>query len=509
MIHRVTHISNTLILSLFLLSSCYYSRTNDSEITLTPPSETVYYEPLATWLKPIPQTKSDISDKGYITAIAHPTSIEELSELERNPDIIVSYIPWGYEPLPNYSPEELLSKSLDRTNYSLVEGPLFIPSSPCVIGDSINRPASIPPVYIYWSEGKQLNTTIRVENLRKEQNTHTRETKSSLSAKGRLLFHDETSNANLPIKNMLIRICDGGVPETSYTDSLGYFSVPSWAFDHHTNISIQMYSDVFSVREENWGFPRLRSLGSIEDLWEDEEDVPDLILTSDPELILYMSAQYYFFDNSPLLSSLSLINEVYPIVRFYLTDDGSFMGTHAVSYSAVNGSNADIYLSCAYNNYFRRESLIMGEVLHSLGHLTHEVNTTPNNYYLTAHWLKESYACFFGWYSVLDHYSDILDTVSIGMFSEQGNQGWDGSTGNLYWAPLFVDLYDDLNQKNGGSYVKDDVSFIPVHTISTIALRNKTFSACSSDIRSMSVVYDCVSQVDTLLNYYSPLYNLL
>ena len=107
-----------------------------------------------------------------------------------------------------------------------------------------------------------------------------------------------------------------------------------------------------------------------------------------------------------------------------------------------------------------------------------------------------------------DHFIG-TDAVSINLFSEQGNQGWDGSTGNIYWAPLFVDLYDDLNQRNGGRYVKDDVSFIPVHTISTIALRNKTFSACSSDLHSMSVVYDCVSQVDTLLNYYSPLYNLL
>ena len=498
-----------LIIALFI-SSCSSSQTNYQDDSNKPlNTEEIYYAPLGIWLQPIPDTKSIASDKYYMTAVAHPSSIDELSELERNPQISISYIPWGYEPRPDYSPEELLSVSYDRTNHALIDGPHYFPTSPCVIGDNINRPANIPPVYVYWPEDVQISTTTDLDNTHRVQDTHKFKTKTTTVSRGRLLYHDEILNTNIPVKSMLIRICDGGVPDISYTDSLGYFSVPSWAFDHHTNISIQMYSDVFSVREENWGFPRLRSLGSIEDLWEDEEDVPDLILTSDPELILYMSAQYYFFDNSPLLSSLNLVNEVYPIVRFYLMNDDHFIGTDAVSYCSVNGSNADIYLSGWYNSYFRRESLIMGSVLHSLGHLTHRVNKSSNSYYLTAHWLKESYACFFGWYSVLDHYSDIIDTVSIGLFSEQGNQGWDGLNEHLYWPPLFIDLYDNFNQTTGGGYVKDDVSFIPVHTISTIALRNKTFSECSSDLHSMSVVYDCVSQVDTLLHYYSSLNNLL
>lgn len=70
-----------LIIALFI-SSCSSSQTNYQDDSNKPlNTEEIYYAPLGIWLQPIPDTKSSASDKYYMTAVAHPSSIEELSEL--------------------------------------------------------------------------------------------------------------------------------------------------------------------------------------------------------------------------------------------------------------------------------------------------------------------------------------------------------------------------------------------------------------------------------------------
>lgn len=495
------------ILPFFLFLSCNVDESIVSKC-LPEDSAKLFYEPLSSWIQPIcvtnvPETKAPLD---YRALVVYPNSIEELEALEKDGEIDVSYVPFGYEKCPDYQPEELLSPA-KRLADRYKSGPLFKYAGICQEVDTFPKTTQIPPVYILWPTYKAIVDSLRYEEFTSYSVKDRPVTKTSnTTPMGRLLFYDATLDDYVPAKHIFVRICDGGYPETSYTDSLGYFSVPSWAFEHHTNISIKTESPLFRVIR-NSPFTDLISLGSIEDLWANETDVPELLLSPTPSYIAYMSAQYYFYGNNNLLNSVARINSDYSTIRLYVDPDQLFWDPHPVCTFSLNGQIAEIYISNYYYYFFLEESLTMGNIFHALGHITHMVNVDELFFASTSPWIKESYASFFGWYNTYEYYSSLFTSPSFLTYCDQDNQAWpDDPSHTMAFTPFFVDLYDTFNESvSDPDWVNDQISYVPVYLINYAALHSRNLAECSSFLQGLTWLFYSADQLNDFLTCFSSL----
>ena len=168
-----------------------------------------------------------------------------------------------------------------------------------------------------------------------------------------------------------------------------------------------------------------------------------------------------------------------------------------------------------YNNHGINEHRTIGTVLHELGHFAHfgqrgEYTGSAYSGFLNVYNLfKESYASYVGWYLGEEYYSTlgwniVLDDESI---TGQGRQLWRKTyqvDEGAYYSPIFVDLVDNLNQKNrwGMAYNNDQISDVPHAIINEMAAECTNWSSVKLYLDMYCGIYYTVTQYTNFIEPY-------
>jgi hypothetical protein len=165
---------------------------------------------------------------------------------------------------------------------------------------------------------------------------------------------------------------------------------------------------------------------------------------------------------------------------------------NTASNSSYNGlftwsSTGNCYITVYRNNTVGR-NILMGTVLHELGHFIHfrERGGTDKAMSGTDKLLQESLANYVGWYLTEKYYSD-LGYVKPSAADDPSGQArqrtWTReSTGSLAcYSPLFVDLVDGFDQSTlSSSYNRDRIKETHYSVIMRIAGESADWASCKA-----------------------------
>lgn len=231
-------------------------------------------------------------------------------------------------------------------------------------------------------------------------------------------------------------------------------------------------------------------------------------------------------NSTPVMSpgSSNVQYDVLPAVNFYYSGSHSIRtwyyesGMRIIIACENSGSSttASFYYGASptyikvYENQHGNENLIMGSVLHELGHFTMYGECGGyNNYVDIDKLLRESYASYVGWYLTKTRYSYLgyTESPSLYDFTGQSRQSWrkTGSSTN-YYSPLFVDLVDTLNQSSLNSYCNNDqisISSSVHYYIRQMAAQCKTWGDIKSTLSSFVGLYYTQSEYNSFIAPYN------
>lgn len=220
--------------------------------------------------------------------------------------------------------------------------------------------------------------------------------------------------------------------------------------------------------------------------------------STNPAVFTWSTVSYYWnsINDIPTLSpgSSPSYYSVLPAVNFY------YYGSHSIrtwyydsgiriTMAGVNGDgvSASFYYSAnpayivVYENDANNDNLMMGDVLHELGHFTMRGECGGGDNYALVHKLiRESYASYVGWYLTKRRYNLLGYTASSETenFTGQFRQWWK-KTSSSFYSPMFVDIVDTYNQSTYNSIYNNDPISIGtlVHTrIREIVSQCRTWS---------------------------------
>ena len=262
---------------------------------------------------------------------------------------------------------------------------------------------------------------------------------------GTLMFYDEFLDDNVTASTLKLRIQLGSsFQDISVTN--GHFQLPGW-YPVNATLSFYMQQEQFTVvtGDVTGAFPQVYYLGQINDLW----DVSSPYSTYDGVVQPYNNTRIYraadfFFEKvnseSPYFDTLDHII-IYSLNSSSNEYAGLFYNT-TVPY-------IEIFSSGSASNY------VIGSVLHELGHSV-QYKETNGHYSNVITLLKESFACFIGWYYGEMYYSSKGYSApnASSFVNDQNRQTWIGE--NSPYSPLFIDLFDTFNQHNWRNYTLND-----------------------------------------------------
>ncbi len=120
---------------------------------------------------------------------------------------------------------------------------------------------------------------------------------------------------------------------------------------------------------------------------------------------------------------------------------------------------------------------MIGDTLHEIGHLVH-YNNFPTRYTNSPKFLRESFACYAGWYVGENYYRSVgwnggvPDDITYYNRQNDWTKYYPNDSG--YYSPLFIDLTDDYNQRFflGTTYPQDFMVGVPASAIWDIISTN-------------------------------------
>lgn len=108
----------------------------------------------------------------------------------------------------------------------------------------------------------------------------------------------------------------------------------------------------------------------------------------------------------------------------------------------------DIYVYAKDNEGRRFETdYVLSSTIHEMSHVTHYLNVGNSIFYNTFIGIRESWAVAVGWYMTRNLYEQLgASSLSLDKYDKDYNeQDW-CITSRQYYTPLFIDLFDDVNE---------------------------------------------------------------
>lgn len=167
---------------------------------------------------------------------------------------------------------------------------------------------------------------------------------------------------------------------------------------------------------------------------------------------IHRAAYKHFYGNNlgiwrPILMSGGKTKIIYK--------DGEGTGVFWGDWSA-SGILPDIKIWGQENGTYKQTQIIFGTTAHELGHQSHSQFMGNIQFWQTSKAIYESWATTVEWAFTNDEYhrlGNIYGVVgAINYNHERGHQRWQKSDAQWEYSPIFIDMIDDFNQRNSGTY---------------------------------------------------------
>jgi hypothetical protein len=290
---------------------------------------------------------------------------------------------------------------------------------------------------------------------------------------------DNTLGINVPMANLRVRYQSGSYIGLVHTDRNGHFwMTPYW---YGSPSLAFVYQDPQARWKITTGGSTVPYSVPVDINWSNGFSHKQHTLTSSAyqENEIHRAVNYFYnvqntFPKPPATASLGI----------YAHSSNGRANYSNPYYSLEGGNIIESYHVINMFNTGSSDYSIIGTALHEIGHFFHDANNL-SHYSATDGFLRESFACYAGWYLAQRYYESIGWTNPGGnppIGSGHSRQWWYKTNGsyttpwgrkvyNGWYSPLFVDLTDDFNQKEshaGWTYPDDQIKGVPASTIWSI-----------------------------------------
>ena len=477
-----------------------------------------YYQPCTDlFLKPVASSILDslLCDEVDATHYAikfYPKSIEEVDILRGIKDIEMSYIPFGFVPV---SKEERLALSKSFCPIINDEGETIMVEGNYVISDNCNDDFSdnkdyslrLPVFYSVWPINRSLPGGIRSEVI---NYVHLRERPDfpihQIVLPLRLSTYDNLLNEYLPLENIKVHLTNGcGSYSNTYTGSNGTLNVNPYLQGLSDSeygdltVTLMLETPKWVIARNEWSTTPIHiPLGTVSDIWPfyllETREYSDTLTSISTELEIHRAANYYFYENHYM--SGSVMNGESGVYFHALLDSLSGTGASLPPLKLVN-----IW------DYSSNHNVVMGTVLHELGHIRHYQHVGGNFFSSAEAIVQESYASYVGWLLGEQYYLSkgyVRPNAEDGI-NTQNRQEWYPSLPAYYYrySPLFVDMVDSLNQNNYYNCgVVDEIQDVPKMLVDSLGSHSLTVADFFNSLNGYIGVYFTNDAYNTYKSYY-------
>ena len=366
------------------------------------------------------------------------------------------------------------------------------------------------PIYVLWPVSHPLPSDLQYDRLYEAYYTDSETEPNRYNPieidhiAGYLKSYDNRLGQFVPIKNVRLEYQDDlSITQIAYTDSTGYYYLPS--ADPDSPLVISLMNDKFVIRDSL--STNVKQLSVIPSDY--SPSIPganyNIYLSTNFFLDIYKAAEYYFYGHNQLLDNVQKYDTTGETIDIHAINTHDNIDHYRGRFFPASGNPFIKIWNHDKNNYSGASSIIFGTVNHELGHATHYASVGYDQFYETLDMIVESFASFFGWYNVLQYYNSIIGSNHSVAHSicTQGRQDWTPDAGDPY-TPIYVDLYDDYNQHNyNTAYNEDTISGINLSLILFSSLGPTSFqSVCSRLGAGVGIGYTS-SELATFLSPYS------
>lgn len=479
----------------------YLDLTTKSSDELNP-EEIFYFKEAGIYLKRTDE-HNDIIDKGWSgkTKLYHatrffPKDIDEQLFLSNFKDVAISYIPWGYDPVPN----DIVAKSSTdaiKPYKAERENPYYVEN----VIDGDTTILHLPEMYAVWPD--DLDYPAIEHEIIEEFEGPGLDPEPNYRFYLTVREYDSLLGSYVPLKNIKVLFSYGTFSEHLFSDSQGTVSFqPNAYVNPPTNIGNVVISAIaesnnFSITRGNneSTVPIHNVLGTVNSIFSmvNLSHKTESLSSSTTEYEIYRAADYYFNETHYLSSNMSSGEGG----TLLLADDSS-----NPTYSGqASYSNNIVYI---YNNGHTMPEII-GTTLHEIGHIRH-YKKDPANYASIDSLVRESYASFVGWLLGEEYYlsKGFIKPYHGYHINDENRQDWhkNMTTDFYYYSPIFIDLWDNYNQSQEFSFgIPETIWLVSLPVIEGMASQT-SLSGCLNYLSGYIGQEFSLSDYNILLNYY-------
>ncbi|WP_167604675.1 hypothetical protein [Maribellus sediminis] len=295
--------------------------------------------------------------------------------------------------------------------------------------------------YIYCDTGEPVNAGDPTEEVPADGDENTGEIPEGENICARPIYHYVTNSVNshyIPLEGVEVRARRWFTTYSDITDANGNYSC-NGTFSNDANYSIKWERAYYDIRDGSFGQAYFNGPNQSGDWNLNIEQGGKSIMFA----TIHRAAYKQFYKNNlgirrPILSDGSKTK------LCYIDEEGSgvFWGDWSSS-----GILPDIKVYGKYSSgSYKPTNLIFGTTSHELGHQVHSQSLGNIQYWQVNKVIYESWAEAVEWAITNDEYH------SYGMtnFNHDDKQDWRRTDVQWEYSPVFIDLLDDFNQRNGG-----------------------------------------------------------
>lgn len=262
---------------------------------------------------------------------------------------------------------------------------------------------------------------------------------------GTIEVYDHVVNRLIPLQGAEVHARWSTHIETRITDANGYFRMGGFIFK--VNYAIKWERGYYDIRNggvlQAWyNGPKKKGDWNL-DIWSGESIM---------YATMHRAAHKHFYGDNlgirrPILIDGSKTKIIYK--------DGEGTGVFWGDWSS-GGILPDIKIWGKENGNYKQTNIIFATTAHELGHQSHSQYMGNIQFWQTSKVIYESWATCVEWAFTNDEYhrlGNVYNVTAARHYNhETGRQLWRKSNSNWEYSPIFIDLIDDFNQRNGGTY---------------------------------------------------------
>lgn len=429
----------------------------------------------------------------------YPKDINEQQFLEGLKDVSISYVPFGYELVP----DEENTLTSDYSTFPEQNPHKQILTGPFYSNDGFNKSRKeiqLPIMYAIWPIERELpqNIEYTIDSFLTMGGTPIENTRYPL----RLQTYDSLLGAYVPLKNIKVRVSYSGGTAYQYTDNTGLVKInPDFATISSSqipsvSIAVLTAGRTWNICPEDTSTPYQFTIGTIGTLWPTTASTITINMTSTKKQFEVYRAVEYYHSTANAFSSSVLSSETYPVI--HICDQDS-------SAPGMQGETAPSTKTVLIYDVGLSQAEEIAVVLHELGHIRKWYHLGQTSQYDTDFWTHDSYACFLGAY-LGEHYylsNGFVKPYTDYLVNTMGQQHtWTKLSSDIY-TPFYIDLFDSYNQSIYSNTLPDDViQDVPASLVDNMGIASTSKSQSLSSLSNYVGVYYTLAQMNTFLSNY-------